>query len=160
MTKTAISQQYVDGLVRLKASKSFETLQPYVDALERLVANKAITVPVGSDISNNTVAVEAGRSKGVLKGRNPLYSELREVIAIARQDQDDARSKNPKVVLERRIDDLEKEVSDLKLALGQSMGRELSLWREVTEFKKASRKSTGAIIIPLKPIGDVAPPKK
>ena len=42
-------------------------LDDYQAALERLKANKPTTLPKGSAINNDTVALEAGRKRGSIK---------------------------------------------------------------------------------------------
>lgn len=44
-----------------------EFLGEYFEALERLKLGKPLHVPVDTKISNDSVALEAGRSKGAIK---------------------------------------------------------------------------------------------
>ena len=57
-------------------------LNDYYAALERLKANKTIILPKGSAISNDTVAMEAGRKRGsIKKSRHVALVEAIELVA-------------------------------------------------------------------------------
>lgn len=58
-------------------------LNEYYAALERLKANKPTTLPKGSAINNDTVALEAGRKRGSIK--KSRHTALVEVIELAAQ---------------------------------------------------------------------------
>ena len=59
-------------------------LNEYYAALERLKANKPTTLPKGSAINNDTVALEAGRKRGSIK--KSRYATLVEAIELAAID--------------------------------------------------------------------------
>ena len=52
----------------------------YMEALERLINNQPIKVPLGTPVSNDAVALEAGRGRGSLK--KSRYSHRKVLIAI------------------------------------------------------------------------------
>lgn len=58
-------------------------LNEYYAALERLKANRPMTVPKGSAINNDTVALEAGRKRGSIK--KSRHAVLIEAIELAAQ---------------------------------------------------------------------------
>ena len=58
-------------------------LNEYYAALERLKANKPTTLPKGSAINNDTVALEAGRKRGSIK--KSRHAALVEAIELAAQ---------------------------------------------------------------------------
>lgn len=58
-------------------------LVEYFAALERLTKGVPVVVPKGAKITNDSVALEAGRGKGSIKKSRPVFSELIEAIAAA-----------------------------------------------------------------------------
>ena len=59
-------------------------LNDYYAALERLKANKPIVLPKGSAINNDSVAMEAGRKRGLIK--RSRHAALVEAIEQAAQE--------------------------------------------------------------------------
>jgi len=59
---------------------SSKSIQRYYDALKRLEANEPIILPKGTKINNDTVALEAGRRRGAIKGNSPEIIELKKQI--------------------------------------------------------------------------------
>ena len=57
-----------------------EALIEYFEALERLKVNKPIRMNIGTKITNDSVALEAGRSKGAVKKSRLIFADL--IIAI------------------------------------------------------------------------------
>lgn len=60
-------------------------LLDYFDALERLKSGKPINVPKGTKITNDSVALEAGRKKGSIKKSRPAFNALIEEIERAKE---------------------------------------------------------------------------
>lgn len=60
-----------------------QTLQDYFDALERLKSGRPLKVMKGVRITNDSVALEAGRKKGSIKKSRPMFAVLIESIALA-----------------------------------------------------------------------------
>lgn len=58
----------------------------YYEALDRLIANKPINVPKGTKINFDTVALEARRGRGAIKGDSPFIVELKAKILLAARD--------------------------------------------------------------------------
>lgn len=59
--------------------------QDYLDALDRIKHGKPIRIPVGSDINNDTVALEAGRNRGAIKKSRKSHKALIAAINEAAQ---------------------------------------------------------------------------
>lgn len=59
-------------------------LNEYYAALERLKANRPTTLPKGSAINNDTVALEAGRKRGSIK--KSRHAALVEAIELAAEE--------------------------------------------------------------------------
>ena len=59
-------------------------LNEYYAALERLKANRPTTLPKGSAINNDTVALESGRKRGSIK--KSRHTTLVEAIELAAQE--------------------------------------------------------------------------
>nr|WP_306823073.1 mechanosensitive ion channel domain-containing protein [Pseudomonas sp. UMAB-08] len=56
----------------------------YFEALQRLVEGRPSRVPIGTAITLNAVALEAGKSAGSIKKQRPVYGELiKEVMRLA-----------------------------------------------------------------------------
>lgn len=58
------------------------TLRPYYEALNRLVVGQPRIVPVGTKITLNAVALEAGKSAGSIKKSRSVYAALIREIEI------------------------------------------------------------------------------
>lgn len=106
-------------------------LQAYFEALDRLKKNQPDRVSIGTKITNDAVALEAGRGKGSIKKSRVIFSDLIEAIDAAAADQskpkDDAREK-----LGRAKDNAEK----YRVLYEQALARELSLLHENHELKQ------------------------
>lgn len=64
-----------------------EVTDDYYQALERLINNTPVRVPRGSKISNDSVALEAGRGRGCIKKSRPQFFDLIEAIRLAAEKQ-------------------------------------------------------------------------
>lgn len=59
----------------------------YFEALERLKANNPKILPKNTKITNDSVALEAGRSRGSIKKSRAVFSQLIEAIDMAAEEQ-------------------------------------------------------------------------
>lgn len=96
------------------------SINDYYEALQRLVEGKQKIVPTGSKINNDTVALEAGRTRGSIKKSRASHEKLINDIRLAEQG---LLMKDPNV---QHDADREKVVY-LKNMLDESLEREISL---------------------------------
>lgn len=90
---------------------------------------KTIIVPKGTKVSLDTVALEAGRSKGAIrKNRYPsLYAEII-------KDMDNV-IESPLQLAQRKRNDYKNERDNYKELLGKALGRELMLIERLKELE-------------------------
>lgn len=94
----------------------------YFAALKRLQAR-------GAPISNDAVALEAGKVRGSIKSGRPAHAELIEAINEAVKKQKDAKSASDPGP------GLQKTNAELTRRLDQSLDRELALLNEVYDLR-------------------------
>jgi hypothetical protein len=123
-----------------------DTLGEYYDALERLVKGRCIRVPNGSKISNDAVALEAGRSKGSIKKSRAVFADL--IAAIRAAAERAAKERNPDKERLARAKDSE---TELQQKLDAALAREASLLFENYELKKKLAALEGGNVLPLRP---------
>ncbi|MGY3958989.1 hypothetical protein [Aeromonas popoffii] len=97
------------------------SINDYYEALQRLVEGKPKIVPLESNINNDTVALEAGRTRGSIKKSRANHEKLINDIRLAEQG----------LLIEKDCDvkheaDRERVVF-LKSMLDESLEREISL---------------------------------
>lgn len=98
----------------------------YIAALGRLVAR-------GAPISNDAVAIEAGKGRGSIKKSRPAHKKLIEQIdAAIKKQREDKVASDP-------VPALEKELEEKTRRLDQSLDRELALLNEVLELRAQNR---------------------
>lgn len=112
-------------------------LTDYREALQRLRADRPTQVPRGTRITNDSVALEAGRKKGSIKRSRPVFAELLEEIAAAAADQ--ARREG---TADGRIDMLKSEVARYRALWEEALAREISLVKELWGLERERRSST------------------
>lgn len=126
-------------------------LLDYFNALERLINDSPINVNKGIRITNDSVALEAGRGKGSIKKSRPIFAELISAIndAAIKQSYGNNQQKEKMFKAKNLADKYRRE-------LEAALARELSLLYELYETKKQLSKLTGKNIIPISPqtIGD------
>lgn len=126
-------------------------LLDYFNALERLINDSPINVNKGIRITNDSVALEAGRGKGSIKKSRPIFAELISAIndAAIKQSYGNNQQKEKMFKAKNLADKYRRE-------LEAALARELSLLYELYETKKQLSKLTGKNIIPIRPqtIGD------
>ncbi|EEY94925.1 MULTISPECIES: hypothetical protein [Acinetobacter] len=121
-----------------------EFLSEYFEALERLKQGKPIRISASTKITNDSVALEAGRNKGAIKKSRIIFSDLIVAIEIAAKEQKDLS------VDQRKIFKLQEEVKNIRKDLENALGRELSLLYENYQLKKQLNTFTELDIIPIR----------
>ena len=121
-----------------------EFLSEYFEALERLKQGKPIRISASTKITNDSVALEAGRNKGAIKKSRIIFSDLIVAIEIAAKEQKDLS------VDQRKIFKLQEEVKNIRKDLENALGRELSLLYENYQLKKQLNTFTELDNIPIR----------
>lgn len=121
-----------------------EMLGEYFEALERLKQGKPLHVSVGTKISNDSVALEAGRNKGAIKKSRSIFADLIVAIEVA------AKEQNILPIDQRKVLKLQDEVNTLRKDLERALGREMSLLYENYQLKKQLNTLNGVNVIPIR----------
>ena len=121
-----------------------EMLGEYFEALERLKQGKPLHVSVGTKISNDSVALEAGRNKGAIKKSRSIFADLIVAIEVA------AKEQNILPIDQRKVLKLQDEVNTLRKDLEGALGREMSLLYENYQLKKQLNTLNGVNVIPIR----------
>ena len=121
-----------------------EMLGEYFEALERLKQGKPLHVSVGIKISNDSVALEAGRNKGAIKKSRSIFADLIVAIDMAANEQ------NILPIDQRKLLKLQDEVNTLRKDLERALGREMSLLYENYQLKKQLNTLNGVNVIPIR----------
>ena len=82
-----------------------DVLSEYLVALERLKSGRTLHVPQGTKITNDAVAMEAGRGKGSIKKSRLIFSDLIAAIKVAATEQSE-----PDTVRKNRLENTKQEV--------------------------------------------------
>ena len=121
------------------------SLSEYTDALERLKTNQPIRVPKGTKITNDAVALEAGRGKGSIKKSRPVFGDLIAEIERAAGEQINRASTSK---------DKQDKAKNLALRyreeLEAALAREVSLLRELYAVRKQLAELTGENVLPIR----------
>jgi hypothetical protein len=108
-----------------------DTLVTYFEALDRLKKGRPTIVPRGTKITNDAVALEAGRGKGSIKKSRPAFRCLIDAILKAATEQfqpkDDARD---------RLESARNESKKYRMLWEEAIEREVSLLHELYLLKK------------------------
>ena len=94
----------------------------YFAALERLKAR-------GEPISNDAVALEAGKGRGSIKKSRPAHAELVAAIDKAMKEQQETK------VVADPVPGLKRDIEELKMRLDQSLDREVALLHELYDLR-------------------------
>ena len=121
-----------------------EALIEYFEALERLKVNKPIRIDIGTKISNDSVALEAGRSKGAIKKSRLIFADL--IVAINSA----AKGQNVTPFDQRKLLKIQEELKTVREDLEKAFGREISLLYENYQLKKQLHTINEANIIPIR----------
>lgn len=124
------------------------TTQPLVDyfaSLDRLQKGRPDIMPKGTKITNDAVALEAGRKKGSIKKSRPVFADLIRAI-----DEAAAEQAHPKNEQKERLNKAKSSTDHYRRALEAALGREISLLYELFETKKKLAKLTGGKVVPIR----------
>lgn len=121
-----------------------EALVEYFEALERLKVNKPIRMNIGTKITNDSVALEAGRSKGAIKKSRLIFADL--IVAIDSA----AAEQNVTSLDQRKLLKIQEELKTAREDLEKALGREISLLYENYQLKKQLNALNGTNIIPIR----------
>lgn len=122
-----------------------QPLDDYFEALNRLKAGTPLRVPADSRITNDAVALEAGRGKGSIKKSRPIFADLIAAIDAAAGEQVQVVNKD-KTALEKA----KQETAEARQALDAALAREVSLLNELYELKKQLAALTGGNVLPIR----------
>lgn len=122
-----------------------QPVDDYLEALARLKAGQPLHVPKGIKITNDSVALEAGRGKGSIKKSRAVFSDLIQAIDAAATAQ--AKGSNQQ---KEKLDKAKSTAEQYRRGLEAALARELSLLYELYEVKKRLAKLTGENILPLR----------
>lgn len=120
------------------------SLDSYFLALERLVKNQPTKVPKGTKITNDAVALEAGRGKGSIKKSRLSFAPLLAAIEAA-------VTKVSSEAPERRLDKAKSTAAEYRLAMEAGLVRELALIHELYALKKELATLRSGTVLPLRP---------
>lgn len=120
-------------------------LDDYFAALDRLKKKKPIRVASGLKITNDAVALEAGRVKGSIKKSRPGFASLIKAI-----DEAGTAMAAPAERERQRFDKNKGTVLDYRRKLEAALARELSLLREVYSLRKEVASVTQTKVIPIR----------
>ena len=109
-----------------------KSIDEYYAALERIKNNDPVRVPKGSRINKDSVALEAGKTRGSIKKSRETFVNLIEEIEKAAQLQTKQETNTLTQQLEKRK--LEKE--NYRNLYHQALNRELMLLEKIAELEK------------------------
>jgi hypothetical protein len=122
-----------------------QSLTDYFDALARLIAGAPQVVPKGTKITNDAVALEAGRGKGSIKKSRIIFADL--IVAINSAAEAQTKASNPN---KERMAKLKTSADDYRAKWEASIAREVCLLQEVYELKQQLRTLTGRNVLPIR----------
>lgn len=118
-------------------------LDDYFAALERLRKGRPNVVPKGTKITNDAVALEAGRGKGSIKKSRRIFSDLVEAI-----NQAAAEQSRPRDEIKDRLNVVKHDVQKYRSLWEEALARELSLLNELYATKQMLASLTGENVLP------------
>jgi len=108
-----------------------DVLADYFAALERLRNGRPTKVPLGTRITNDAVAIEAGRGRGSIKRSRVIFFDLIRAIERAGEDQSRASDDGKK-----SLEKAKAQVKSYRKLYEDALSRELSLVHEIRQLKK------------------------
>lgn len=126
---------------------SKNALDQYFMALERLMAGRPINISKGYKITNSSVALEAGRSKGSIKKSRVMFHALIAAIELAGINQ--SRDVD---ITKLSLDKYKARCHQLRDERDGAIAREISLLYEVYRLKQELRALTGQNILPIRAV--------
>ncbi|MFJ4153915.1 hypothetical protein ACIPZF_03770 [Pseudomonas sp. NPDC089752] len=116
------------------------------EALMRIVQGRPIRVPTGTAITLKSVALEAGKSPGIIKKQRPVYAEL--IKEIKRCAAEQKERGNPKKLVNEATRRWKEEAERSKNLYHQSLARELMLLHQLDEAEHLLRNSENVLNFP------------
>lgn len=113
-----------------------DILSEYLAALERLKSGCTLHVPQGTKITNDAVAMEAGRGKGSIKKSRLIFTDLIAAIKTAATEES-----APDIVQKKRLEKANQDVLKYRELYEAGLARELSLLHEIEGLKSELRLS-------------------
>lgn len=123
-----------------------QPLVDYFEALDRLKAGRPLNVSSSTKITNDAVALEAGRGKGSIKKSRPIFANLIQAINDAATEQSKVSNQQKEKLIKAK-----NSADQYRLELEAALAREVSLLYELYEVKKQLAQLTGKNILPLRP---------
>ena len=111
--------------------KVMSAIKQYYEAFERLKNNKPINVPIGSKISNDTVALEAGKKRGTIKKSREVF-----VVLIEEIETYNMKKNEPIAQREAEINKYKTKAKEYKKLYEEALNRELMLLERLNELEK------------------------
>lgn len=121
------------------------TLDSYFQALERIKSGTTHRIHKGARITNDAVALEAGKSKGSIKKSRPGFSDLLAAIQIAKHEQLRTRPTSDDALKKAK-----RSAAECREALDRALAREVSLLQELYSTRQRLAKLTGENILPIR----------
>lgn len=122
--------------------KVLDILDDYFNALDRLIKGKPKRVDVGTKISKDAVALEAGRKKGTIKKSRPVFHDL--IIAI---DAAASAKSDPVEKKKEQLSQAKAEAKKYRSLWEEALAREISLvkqlWSERADWAAEKAALTG-----------------
>ena len=119
------------------------------EALMRLVQGRPIRVPIGTAITLKSVALESGKSPGIIKKQRPVYAEL--IKEIKRCAAEQKERGHPKKQVSEAARRWKEEAERSKNLYHQSLARELMLLHQLDEAEHLLRNSENVLLFPSRP---------
>lgn len=113
------------------------TMLDYFEALERLKNNAPLNVPINTRITNDSVALEAGRKRGSIKKSREVFSQLIDAIDNAAKEQE-----RPTQPYKERAIKIKQEFNRMRLLYEEALNREIMLIKRVYELEAELAKLT------------------
>jgi hypothetical protein len=120
-------------------------LEEYRAALERLKEGRPNLVPPGTRITNDAVALEAGRAKGSIKKSRAVFASLIAEIDAASSAQVRPGDKSSAAATAARAD-----AKHFRKLWEEALEREVSLLMELIEARKKIASLTGEKVFPIR----------
>lgn len=106
----------------------------YFEALDRLVKKSPLHISADFRINNDTVAIEAGRTKGSIKSSRPVFNLL--IKEIKKAEEQRKMLENVEVtILQSKLAEARASAANFRDAWEQSISRELCLLNELHALK-------------------------
>lgn len=121
-----------------------DVIEQYEAALQRLIDNASHIVPAGTKITNDSVALEAGRGKGSIKRKRDCFDELIPKIKAAAAKQKKESAAKPNKSAEKLFKELYHESLARELMLISQIDvltKDLSMLSNVTNIAKHKEKN-------------------